>query len=321
MKRLLSLLLMLSLALMPVLAIAEGEDVKIYIDGVLLEPMDVNGNPVTPVIIDGTTYLPVRAVAGAIGYEVKWDGETRSVYLSSGDNDVIAADDAIFSNLEYYIGNPYELLGRSAFLNRLKALMGEDYDRLLMPALVTCYAMGDGDSIALHCSAPDKAFVNEAVIDISSSGRIDIAVLSPHDADFGSKNVVKYYSNKCPDYIDSESVITFISTHVTGNDLGYGIIDFVSGNPAPSSFAGTYTDVLNQGSFSFTENGTGYKFSGKISRTDGNCSTNGSLVLTNNCAVCMENGNPSILFAFSGNYLTVIGLDSVTKVLTSVCMR
>ncbi len=60
---------------------AEYSDIKIYMDGVLLSPKDVNGKTVEPFIYDGTTYLPVRAVGEAIGKQVSWDGATSSVYL------------------------------------------------------------------------------------------------------------------------------------------------------------------------------------------------------------------------------------------------
>ena len=58
-------------------------NIKICIDGTYLEPKDANGNPVEPFTMDGTTYLPVRAVAGAFGKEVDWDGETNTVYLGA----------------------------------------------------------------------------------------------------------------------------------------------------------------------------------------------------------------------------------------------
>ena len=58
--------------------------VSIVIDGETLEPKDVNGNIVDAVIYEGTTYLPVRAVAQALGAEVGWDQETRTVYLDTG---------------------------------------------------------------------------------------------------------------------------------------------------------------------------------------------------------------------------------------------
>ncbi|MBE7055339.1 MAG: hypothetical protein E7392_04415 [Ruminococcaceae bacterium] len=56
-------------------------DIKIMIDGEEIIPKDVNGNTVEPFIIDGTTYLPVRAVASALGKDVNWDGETNTVFI------------------------------------------------------------------------------------------------------------------------------------------------------------------------------------------------------------------------------------------------
>lgn len=55
--------------------------IKIVVDGVAVTPKDANGNAVEPFIVDGTTYLPVRAVAEALGKEVGWDGDTRTVYI------------------------------------------------------------------------------------------------------------------------------------------------------------------------------------------------------------------------------------------------
>lgn len=58
-------------------------DVKIILDGETLEPTDAVGNPVEPFIYNGTTYLPVRAVATAFDKEVAWDEETFTVTLTS----------------------------------------------------------------------------------------------------------------------------------------------------------------------------------------------------------------------------------------------
>ena len=58
-------------------------DVKIVVDGTEITPKDVNGKYVEPFISDGTTYLPVRAVASALGKEVGWDGDTNTVYIGT----------------------------------------------------------------------------------------------------------------------------------------------------------------------------------------------------------------------------------------------
>ena len=60
------------------------KDIKISIDGELIQPTDAQGNAVDPFIIDGTTYLPLRAVAGALGCDVAWDGATATITLRSG---------------------------------------------------------------------------------------------------------------------------------------------------------------------------------------------------------------------------------------------
>ncbi len=58
-------------------------NIKITLNGQELEPKDANGSYVEPFIINGTTYLPVRAVANALGINVSWDGNTNTVILSN----------------------------------------------------------------------------------------------------------------------------------------------------------------------------------------------------------------------------------------------
>ena len=58
-------------------------NIKLVVDGVTIEPKDASGNVVEPFIFNGTTYLPVRAVAQAFNKEVEWDGNTNTVYLGS----------------------------------------------------------------------------------------------------------------------------------------------------------------------------------------------------------------------------------------------
>ena len=60
---------------------ATFNNIKIYVDGQLIAPKDGLGRPVEPFIVDGTTYLPVRAVAEALSKNVEWDGPNQSVYI------------------------------------------------------------------------------------------------------------------------------------------------------------------------------------------------------------------------------------------------
>jgi hypothetical protein len=56
-------------------------NIKLMVNGAEYLPQDAAGNKVEPFIIDGTTYLPVRAVADAIGYEVNWNQNSKTVEL------------------------------------------------------------------------------------------------------------------------------------------------------------------------------------------------------------------------------------------------
>lgn len=58
-------------------------DVKIMFNNEELQAKDANGQRVYPVIINGTTYLPVRAVADAFKTNVEWEGSTQTVWLGS----------------------------------------------------------------------------------------------------------------------------------------------------------------------------------------------------------------------------------------------
>jgi len=60
-------------------------DIRLVVEGELVTPKDVEGNIVEPFIFDGTTFLPVRAVADALGHEVRWDPDTSTVYIGDCD--------------------------------------------------------------------------------------------------------------------------------------------------------------------------------------------------------------------------------------------
>lgn len=58
-------------------------NIKVMINGKEVIPTDANGNTIEPFIIEGTTYLPVRGVASALGLNVGWDAETSTVLLDN----------------------------------------------------------------------------------------------------------------------------------------------------------------------------------------------------------------------------------------------
>ena len=60
-------------------------NIKLMVDGEVVTPKDANGNVVEPFIYNGTTYLPVRALAEALGQDVNWDAETSTVVVGEYD--------------------------------------------------------------------------------------------------------------------------------------------------------------------------------------------------------------------------------------------
>ena len=60
-------------------------NIKIIVDGKLITPKDATGNIVEPFIVNGTTYLPVRAISDALGSNVNWDGDTNTISIEKRD--------------------------------------------------------------------------------------------------------------------------------------------------------------------------------------------------------------------------------------------
>ena len=60
-------------------------NIKVVIEGKQADLKDALGNPVEPFAINGTTYLPVRAVANALDQAVSWDGKTQTVYIGASE--------------------------------------------------------------------------------------------------------------------------------------------------------------------------------------------------------------------------------------------
>ncbi|MCD8390821.1 MAG: PepSY domain-containing protein, partial [Firmicutes bacterium] len=67
-------------------------DFTIIVDGAVQTFKDVNGGAVYPILYEGSTYLPVRAIGELMGKSVSWDGNTKTVYIGGSDSLVTDAD-------------------------------------------------------------------------------------------------------------------------------------------------------------------------------------------------------------------------------------
>lgn len=96
MKKILSLILALAVALTAVgagpaaaqsdaaVTVVSAGQLHILYDGVEQTFVDAAGNAVVPLSYQGTTYLPIRAVAELAGLSVEWDGDAHTARLTSG---------------------------------------------------------------------------------------------------------------------------------------------------------------------------------------------------------------------------------------------
>ncbi|MCC8160608.1 MAG: hypothetical protein LIO53_04725 [Oscillospiraceae bacterium] len=88
------------------------DNIKVYKDNVLCELKDANGSTIEPFIYNGTTYMPVRGVASAVGMNVTWDGTNKGVYLwdeqTSGSTYLMEVcppyETSSFSDNSFYMG-------------------------------------------------------------------------------------------------------------------------------------------------------------------------------------------------------------------------
>lgn len=105
-------------------------DIKIVVDGNLITPKDANGNIVEPFIYNGTTYLPVRAIANALGQSVSWDGKTSTVYI--GKNEKIDQPSIWLKDMNTFAGSEFKKKpGAPGAPERISDNTGKQYDNFL----------------------------------------------------------------------------------------------------------------------------------------------------------------------------------------------
>ncbi len=56
--------------------------IKVFVDGKLIVPVDVQGRYVEPENVSGSVFVPVRAICEALGMDADWDGATNTVMIT-----------------------------------------------------------------------------------------------------------------------------------------------------------------------------------------------------------------------------------------------
>jgi hypothetical protein len=117
---------------------ASFASIRIFVDNRPIDPRDANGTSVEPFIVNGTTYLPVRAVAEALGMEVGWDNATKSVYIGTIPEPPKPAEPAVppaEAALKQWLsekGADFKLVMESYFGEGTKVFLNADGSKLVM---------------------------------------------------------------------------------------------------------------------------------------------------------------------------------------------
>ena len=105
------------------------KNIKLYVDGSLVTPKDATGNKVEPFIYNGTTYLPARAVAEALGKTVKWDGKTNSIYIGKVDENTPSVYLDELDHFNHWENDSYRNIGWEKWKSGDKDVTGTSYSR------------------------------------------------------------------------------------------------------------------------------------------------------------------------------------------------
>ena len=145
------------------------ENIRLYIDNSQVIPADNSGNPVEPFIYDGTTYIPVRAVAKAFEKSIKWDGLNKSIYINTPPKKIYkqAEYGDVIGTVRTLYGYDYEHYGIYIGNNRVihfNSITGKASDAVVIESAIDEY-FEDGKYFVLDFKetktySPDTAVSN-----------------------------------------------------------------------------------------------------------------------------------------------------------------
>lgn len=155
---------------------ASYNNIKITLDGKTITPKDANGAVVEPFIVDGTTYLPVRAVADSLGLGVEWDAKTQTVKLTAGGSGGDALSEQAYKAKILEIGNQVAELSPSVSAAQKKA--SSDPEGALKDLIAIVAKMKPLYQELADLKAPAKYAAAQAKIKEGSQASVDMLDLT-----------------------------------------------------------------------------------------------------------------------------------------------
>lgn len=199
----LTAVLVLGLALPAMAAIQEIRvsvgGIDIYVDGELKIPVNAQGTRVDPMVYDGTTYLPVRAISNMLGKEVTWDGETSSIYIGKAPS-------------KGSVGVPAEKLEKFSGVHSIKTgkdakykILGDEYTpfNALYPGSKSApdvHYYSTSDAITWKLDSEYASIDGKFIMAYSDLGDKTEFKVSFYNVDqYGEERLIKEFTNKCGD--------------------------------------------------------------------------------------------------------------------------
>lgn len=108
------------------------DNVKVVVDGRQIQfGKDSKGKQIEPFIYNGTTYLPLRAVAEAVGKQVQWDANTKTAFLGDGTVNTGEVNVALTEIIKPFSKNNAKIIAKNGDKKKF-TLGGKEYNNGLL---------------------------------------------------------------------------------------------------------------------------------------------------------------------------------------------
>jgi len=178
--------------MMPTVSAENTESIRVFIEGTLITPRDARGNIVQPLLIDGTTFLPVRAIGEAFGRTVEWDSAGQNVFVGTRPARVPARGNS--TNIRVFID------GELITPRDSKGAIVQPFIRN-GTTFLPIRAIGEAFGKAVHWDSRNSSvFVGRGTFVIRSDGQrhivtmADILALSPHAVIASPRGQTRHYT-------------------------------------------------------------------------------------------------------------------------------
>lgn len=242
MKKFLLFTLIFAMIMSAIPVSAAENTVTVTLNGEVIDCRDVNGNEVPPMLIDGTTYLPVRAIVTALELDITWHDETKSVFINGEPENAEKSDNVnIYINGEKFTAKDatgkvvYPILKDGTTYLPIRAV-GEAFGQLVNwdDATKTAILTTPEKTLTLE-DGKVYAFLNKAngkAISVTDNG---LALTEFYHYDFQGFKLIK---SDVDDYYYIQSVSNGKNFDVNGNSKAAGgsIITYNAGTADNQKF-------------------------------------------------------------------------------------